>query len=212
MVIVFAGMIGAGKTTWSELLAKHLGSKVFYESVDDNPILDKFYEDPQTWAFPLQIFFLNKRFEAIKKALNDGNNVLDRSIYEDALFTKINVNQGNIAKENYGIYLELLDNMMEELDGMPKKSPDVLIYLTGKFETILDHIKKRGRDFEQWEDDPELLEYYSTLHSAYDDWYEEYDKSPKIKIDIDDVDILGMTDNERGGYFNALIEEVRNYG
>lgn len=190
MVIVFAGMIGVGKTTWTEKLSEYLGTQPFYESVDDNPILDKFYDDPKRWAFPLQIFFLNKRFDAIKQALSDDNNVLDRSIYEDALFTKINYEQGNITKEEYDLYVELLDNMMEELEGMPKKSPDLLIYLTGDFDLILEHIKHRGRDFEQWDDDPELLEYYRTLYNAYDEWFEQYDKSPKVRIDVGEVDVL----------------------
>lgn len=190
MVIVFAGMIGVGKTTWTEKLSEYLGTQPFYESVDDNPILDKFYDDPKRWAFPLQIFFLNKRFDAIKQALSDDNNVLDRSIYEDALFTKINYEQGNMSKEEYDLYVELLDNMMEELEGMPKKSPDLLIYLTGDFDLILEHIKHRGRDFEQWDDDPELLEYYRTLYNAYDEWFEQYDKSPKVRIDVGEVDVL----------------------
>lgn len=194
MVIVFAGMIGVGKTTWTEKLSEYLGTQPFYESVDDNPILDKFYDDPKRWAFPLQIFFLNKRFDAIKQALSDDNNVLDRSIYEDALFTKINYEQGNMSKEEYDLYVELLDNMMEELDGMPKKSPDLLIYLTGDFDLILEHIKHRGRDFEQWDDDPELLEYYRTLYNAYDAWFEEYDKSPKVRIDVGEVDVLNGKD------------------
>lgn len=194
MVIVFAGMIGVGKTTWTEKLSEYLGTQPFYESVDDNPILDKFYDDPKRWAFPLQIFFLNKRFDAIKQALSDDNNVLDRSIYEDALFTKINYEQGNMSKEEYDLYVELLDNMMEELEGMPKKSPDLLIYLTGDFDLILERIKHRGRDFEQWDDDPELLEYYRTLYDAYDEWYEEYDKSPKVKIDVGEVDVLNGKD------------------
>lgn len=193
-MIVLAGMIGVGKTTWTTEIAKYLGTEAFYESVDDNPILDKFYDDPKKWAFSLQIFFLNKRFKAIKEALSHDNNVLDRSIYEDALFTKINHEQGNITEEDYNLYLELLDNMMEELKGMPKKAPDVLIYLNCSFETILAHIKKRNRDYEQWDDDPELLEYYRTLHNSYAEWYEQYDKSPKIEINVDNVDILDDTE------------------
>ncbi|MGZ7259834.1 deoxynucleoside kinase, partial [Streptococcus pyogenes] len=79
-------------------------------------------EDPDKYGFALQIYFLNKRFKSIKEAFFDQNNVLDRSIYEDALFTQINAENGNISQEEYQIYLELLANMMEELDTMPKKA------------------------------------------------------------------------------------------
>lgn len=189
MMIVLAGMIGAGKTTMTEHLAEYLGTEAFYESVDDNPILDRFYEDPKRWGFSLQIFFLNKRFEAIKEALMNDNNVLDRSIYEDALFTEINNLQGNISDIDLNIYNQLLDNMMEELKGLPKKAPDLLVYLDADFSTILDHIKQRGREFEQWEDNEGLLEYYQTLYNNYDAWYEAYDKSPKMKIKVESYDI-----------------------
>ncbi len=209
-----AGMIGAGKSTYTEMISRRLGTEAFFESVDYNPILDKFYDNPQKWAFSLQIYFLNTRFRSIKAALTDDNNVLDRSIYEDALFTRVNHLQGNISKEEMDIYNDLLANMMEELEGMPKKAPDLLIYLDGSFETILDHIRKRGREFEQIEDDSELLAYYELLFKNYEQWYQEYDQSPKIRINIDSFDIVNNSGDEEKVI--AIIEkallEVRGEG
>ncbi|HRM19540.1 MAG TPA: deoxynucleoside kinase, partial [Trichococcus flocculiformis] len=112
-MLVMAGMIGAGKSTYTEMISRRLGTEAFFESVDYNPILDKFYDNPQKWAFSLQIYFLNTRFRSIKAALTDDNNVLDRSIYEDALFTRVNHLQGNISQEEMDIYNDLLANMME---------------------------------------------------------------------------------------------------
>lgn len=201
-----AGMIGAGKSTYTEMISRRLGTEAFFESVDYNPILDKFYDNPQKWAFSLQIYFLNTRFRSIKAALTDDNNVLDRSIYEDALFTRVNHLQGNISQEEMDIYNDLLANMMEELEGMPKKAPDLLIYLDGSFETILDHIRKRGREFEQIEDDSELLAYYELLFKNYEQWYQEYDQSPKIKINIDSFDIVNNSDDEE--QVMAIIEKA----
>lgn len=204
-----AGMIGAGKSTYTEMISRRLGTEAFFESVDYNPILDKFYDNPQKWAFSLQIYFLNTRFRSIKAALTDDNNVLDRSIYEDAPFTRVNHLQGNISKEEMDIYNDLLANMMEELEGMPKKAPDLLIYLDGSFETILDHIRKRGREFEQIEDDSELLSYYELLFKNYEQWYQEYDQSPKIKINIDTFDIVNNSGDEEKVMSiieNALLE------
>src|SRR5699024_2435326 len=144
-----------------------------------------------------QIFFLNARFRSIKAALSDDNNVLDRSIYEDALFTKVNYLQGNISTEEMDIYNDLLDNMMEELEGIPKKAPDLLIYLDGSFEMILERIKRRGRDFEQIENNPDLLAYYRLLFDNYEQWYLDYDYSPKIKISIDDFDVVDSMEDQQ---------------
>lgn len=188
-VIVLAGMIGAGKSSYTELIAKELGTKAFYESIQDNRILELFYADPKRWAFALQIYFLNTRFRSIKAALTNQNNVLDRSIYEDALFTQINYEEGNISEPEMDTYLDLLDNMMEELEFMPKKAPDLLIYLRGSLDTVLKRISLRGRPYEQIQDNPGLLDYYKHLHSRYDSWFESYDKSATLVINIDEVDI-----------------------
>lgn len=202
-VIVLAGMIGAGKSTYTTLISNKLNSKAFYEHVDDNAILEKFYDDPKRWAFSLQIFFLNTRFRSIKEALVHRHNVLDRSIYEDALFTRINYEQGNMSEAEMTLYTDLLENMMEEIDGMPKKGPDLLIYLRGSLDTHLERIRKRGRPFEQIEGNHELLEYYKSLHSRYDGWFAEYDKSPTLVIDIDKVNL----DNPGDEVF--VMEQVR---
>ncbi|EEI23403.1 hypothetical protein C5L34_001617 [Lentilactobacillus hilgardii] len=146
MVIITAGMIGVGKTTLTGKIAAHLGTKAFFEPVGDNPVLPLYYSNPKQYGFLLQIYFLNKRFSMIKKALSDDNNVLDRSIYEDALFTRENNADGNISDTELSVYLKLLDNMMTELNQLPKKAPDLLVYADSDFDTIKYRIKKRGRD------------------------------------------------------------------
>ena len=70
-------------------------------------------------------------------------NILDRSIYEDAFVYLYQYTQGSISEQEYDIYLELLDNMMEEIQGPPKKAPELLIYLDGSFDHIMNNIKKR---------------------------------------------------------------------
>ncbi|WP_373472043.1 deoxynucleoside kinase [Carnobacterium alterfunditum] len=210
-VIVLAGMIGAGKSTYTKFISDALGSEPFYESVDDNRILENFYENPERWAFSLQIYFLNTRFRSIKAAFKHENNVLDRSIYEDALFTRINYEEGNMSDAEMDTYLDLLDNMMEELDNMPKKSPDLLIYLRGSLDTVLNRIEKRGRTFEQIDGNKGLLDYYTHLHGQYDGWFNEYDKSETLIIDINQYDLEKLEDAEK--VINMVTEklaEVRN--
>ncbi|UDM32544.1 deoxynucleoside kinase [Lentilactobacillus laojiaonis] len=189
MVIITAGMIGVGKTTLTGKIAEHLGTTAYFEPVGDNPVLPLYYSNPKQYGFLLQIYFLNKRFAMIKQALSDDNNVLDRSIYEDALFTRENNSEGNITDTELAVYLKLLDNMMNELEELPKKGPDLLVYADSDFDTIQYRIKKRGRDYEQFDDNPGLKNYYYKMWSAYKQWYEDYDVSPKIKIDLQKYDL-----------------------
>lgn len=199
-VICLGGMIGVGKTSYTTLIAEHLGSEAFYESVDDNRLLDLFYHDRERFAFPLQIYFLNTRFRSIKQAMRHKNNVLDRSIYEDALFARINYEDGMMKEAEFDCYIELLNNMLEEIQHLdhctcpagPKKRPDLFIYLRASFQTILDRIQKRGRDYEQA---PEHIEYFRRLHSRYDDWvFNHYNESDVLVVDADRLDITREAD------------------
>lgn len=185
-VIVLAGTIGAGKSSLTALIANHFGSQAFYESIDDNEVLPLFYADPNKYAFLLQIYFLNKRFESIKQAMKDDNNVLDRSIYEDSLLFHLNADLGRATDTEVKVYDELLANMLEELPyAAHKKHPDLLVHIRVSFETMLERIEKRGREYEQLTFDPSLYDYYKELNKRYDQWYEEYNESPKIQIDGD---------------------------
>lgn len=191
MMIVLSGMIGAGKSSLTTILAEHLGTQAFYEQVDDNPVLPLFYADPKKYAFLLQIYFLNKRFASIKRALADDNNVLDRSIYEDSLFFHINADMGRATEQEVQVYDELLDNMMEELPyAAHKKAPDLLVHLEISYDKMLEHIKKRGRSYEQPENDSSLVGYYHNLLDRYDAWYQNYNYSPKMKINCDQLDFV----------------------
>ena len=199
MVITIGAMIGAGKSSLAKLVGEHFGTEVFYESVDDNPILPLFYtasdEEIQEKRYPflLQLWLLNTRFKSIKKALVNKNNVLDRSIYEDWYFAKVNKDLGRISELEFQMYEGLLENMLEELNELPKKAPDLMIYLTGSFETILDRIIKRGRGYEL---DESLVSYYKTLWEGYDDWVESHYKASEVlTINIDEYDYVNNADD-----------------
>ena len=192
-VIVLAGMIAAGKSTVSARLADKLNTDLMIEPVDDNSILPLYYNNKEKYAFLLQIYFLNERFKLIKKALKNNKNVLDRSIYEDELFTRINLMEGNITQVEYDVYKDLLANMLEEIEDMPKKAPDLLVYLDITFDKFLENLGKRGRAFEQIDESTKKgqkdLAYFKLLHSEYQKWYEDYRYSPKIAIDMNKYDV-----------------------
>ena len=190
-MIALSGPIGAGKTSLTELLTQHWGSDAYYESVDDNKILPLFYKDPKRYAFLLQIYFLNKRLDSIKQA-NDGfRSVMDRSIYEDSLLFHLNADLGRATETEVKIYDSLLSNMMQELPRLSyKKNPDLLIHIDISFDTMLKRIKKRGRSYEQIENDPSLYDYSKELTRRYVSWFENYDQSAKIRIDGDKYDFV----------------------
>lgn len=216
MLIVVGGMIGLGKSSVAEILGNHFNSEVFYESVDDNPILPLFYSKSEEeilknrYPFLLQLYFLNTRFKSIKEALYNDNNVLDRSIYEDWYFAKKNMELGRISELEMNTYEGLLENMLEELKELPKKAPDIMVYLKGTFETVMKRINLRGRDFEV---DENLKEYYHFLWEDYDNWVNNhYNASEVLIIDMDTMDVVN---NEADKHkliemVEEKLKEVRN--
>ena len=200
MLLVVGGMIGLGKSSVAKILGEHFQSDVFYESVDDNPLLPLFYSESEEeiqrkrYPFLLQLYFLNTRFKSIKEALVNDNNVLDRSIYEDWYFAKKNMELGRISQLEMDIYENLLNNMMEELESLPKKAPDIMIYLKGSFETVMNRIKLRGRDFEV---DDSLNEYYHFLWKDYDNWVKNHYKASEVLvIDMNVMDVVNNEDDK----------------
>ncbi|WP_124975840.1 deoxynucleoside kinase [Ligilactobacillus salitolerans] len=226
-MITLSGIIGSGKSSLTDILSKELGTKAYYEPVQDNPVLPIFYkgneiaaqkraagdkEATNPYAYLLQTFFLNRRFSMIKAAMQEDNNILDRSIYEDEIFMKINTEMGNATKVEYDIYRSLLDNMMEELPfASHKKSPDLMITIKVSYETMLKRIEKRGRDYELIEKDPSLVDYYKRLLACYDTWMDEYKASPLLIIDGDQYDFVdNMAD--RVAVFDLIENRLHELG
>ncbi len=126
-----------------------------------------------------------------KKAWQNNESVLDRSIFEDSLLFHLNADLGRATETEVSIYDSLLQNMMQEISSTDhSKNPDLLIHINISFETMLRRIQKRGRSFEQIDSDPDLYQYYKDLNERYQKWYQDYDKSPKIQIDGDKYDFV----------------------
>lgn len=227
ILITLAGIIGSGKSSMTKILSEELGVEAFYEPVTDNPVLPLFYKGNEIaakkreagdkdatnpYAYLLQTFFLNRRFRMIKAAMQEDNNVLDRSIYEDAIFMKMNTEMGNATNVEYDIYQDLLENMLEELPyAAHKKSPDLMIMIKVSYETMVNRIQKRGRDYEQIETDHSLVEYYKTLLRYYEDWEKEYDVSEFLVIDGDKYDFV-ENEADRNVVLNIIEDKLQELG
>jgi len=195
--IAVAGNIGAGKSSLTGLLAKHYKWEAFYESVDDNPYLQDFYEDMRRWSFNLQIYFLSSRFRHQKEMLNDDVNLIqDRTIYEDVEIFAKNLHQMNLMSDRDFVNYEALFNEMSYY----LRPPDLLIYLRAQVPTLVRQIQQRGRDYEN----TIRIEYLERLNNLYEDWIGRYPHD-KLIIDTDDLDFVN--DDEDLGKVIDLIDQ-----
>lgn len=210
-VITIAAKIGSGKTSLAKILSEVLGSPVYYEPVeeDENPILPLYYKDQKKYGFLLQIFFLNKRFNVIKQAYKDNNGIVDSSIYTDSIFLDRLYKDGIVTEQEHDVYHSLVDNMMEEIDGLPyKKKPDLMIGINLSFENELSRIGLRGREFEQ---DKELVDYFERLSEDYEEWYNNYTLSEKYTIDGNKYDFVN-NESDKIVVLNGIINKLHSIG
>jgi len=208
-VITIAAKIGSGKTSLAKILGEVLDTKVYYEPVEEseNPILPLYYKDQKKYGFLLQIFFLNKRFNVIKKAYKDKNGIIDSSIYTDSIFLDRLYKDGVVTKQEHNVYHSLIDNMMEEIDGLPyKKKPDLMIGIDLSFDNELSRIGLRGREFEQ---DKDLVDYFERLSGDYEEWYKNYDISRKYTIDGNKYDFVNNK-SDRDEVVIGIINELHS--
>jgi deoxyadenosine/deoxycytidine kinase len=201
MHIAVAGNIGSGKTTLANLLAKHYNWDVQLEDMDDNPYISDFYEDMQRWSFNLQVYFLNVRFNNIKRIRASNKSVIqDRSIYEDACIFAPNLHaMGLMSTRDFDNYIALynsLNNMIQP--------PDLMIYLRGSIPTLVKQIQQRGRDYE----DSIRLDYLKRLNERYEAWISTYKSGKLIILDIDDLDF--ESDNTDTNFVINKIEAELN--
>jgi deoxyadenosine/deoxycytidine kinase len=181
--IAIAGNIGAGKTELTEFLCKRYGLKPFYEPNDQNPYLADFYADMKTWAYRSQLFFLTHKFRLHLSLQGEPGAVIqDRTIYEDAeIFARNLYRQRLIEKRDFETYWELYQSI-----GRALRPPDLMIQLRCPVRTLRQRIRARGRPFEQ--DIPAT--YLRRLNALYGDWYDRYDLSPVLRLEIDKLDYL----------------------
>jgi deoxyadenosine/deoxycytidine kinase len=196
MHIAICGNIGSGKTTLAGMLSKHYGWKAEFESVENNPYLADFYEDMHKWAFHLQVYFLNNRFNQIKNIqASDITTIQDRTIYEDAYIFAANLfKSGFLNDRDYSSYLSLFHSMIHHVE-----APDLVVYLKADIPKLVKQIQKRGRDYE----DAIRLDYLKNLNEHYADWIGNYDLGKLLIIDVNEMDYVANVED-----FSEVVSRI----
>ena len=188
MYIAIAGNIGCGKTTLTNMLARHYGWEARFEAVADNPYLEDYYKDIRRWSFALEVFFL--RINEAKHTI-----IQDRSIFEGVyVFTANNRAMGNLSDRDFETYMELFEQMMHVA-----KMPDLMIYLRASVPHLVANIQKRGRDYEQ----TIQLEYLQNLNERYEDFITHRYKGRVMVIDVDDLDF-----EHEPHHFAGIVDKI----
>ncbi|NLA23988.1 MAG: deoxynucleoside kinase [Bacteroidales bacterium] len=179
--LVIEGNIGAGKTSLVCKMAEDLSAQTVLERFADNPFLPAFYENPERFAFPLEMSFLADRYNQLKEELMQYN-LFNELIISDYYFNKSLIfAQNTLQNDEYHLYRQLFDIIHSKL---PK--PDLYVYLHRNIDQLIFQIKKRGREYEQ-QISPDYLK---NIETAYFNFFKQQNEYPCIIIDIANTDFL----------------------
>lgn len=208
--------IGAGKSSLTKILSEDLGTKAFYEKVDDMPMLKDFYSDEAksrtTKALELQLMFLSYRYNQLQQGIDlqrrgMRNTIYDSSLLSDKLMAGNLHDIGEFPTSQYKLYLHIAQQMQKNVMGQPFSGfPDIVIYLDMSFPTMLKHIKERGREMEKLTDDK--IDYYYSVWQTYKAWYKGYHESAKVCIDMDKVDFVHNVE-DKYNVLDMIVKEMR---
>lgn len=192
--VCIEGNIGTGKTELAKMIAKDFGKKLVLEEFDDNPFLPKFYKQPKTYAFPLEMSFLAARFNQFKKEISQADLfqngwVSDYIFFKCLIFSKINLND-----DEYELYTKMFEIINQQL---PK--PDLLVYLHKPIDKLLYNIKKRNRDYEQ----SITEEYLYKIQQGYFDFLYQLPDQKILMINTEDIDFLS-----KPGDYELMLELI----
>ena len=191
--IAVEGAIGAGKTTLTKRLAQTFNYDTLLEKAEENPFLDRFYQDRVSNALPTQLFFLFQRaqqLQELKQAdIFQPVRVADFLIDKDPLFAEVTLDKDELA-----IYQQVYNQLTIE----PPK-PDLVIYLQAPTTTLLQRVRSRGIQAEQSID----TSYLDTLNEAYTRFFHYYDQSPLLIINANEIDWVNNDDS-----YKKLVEYI----
>ena len=194
--IAIEGSIGAGKTSLAKLLGKQFDAKVFLEKDEENPFIEKFYQDQESHAFHTQIFFLLSRYnqylDLAQRDLFNSVFIIDYLFQRNRIFSNLTLKGHEIQ-----LYDQIYNLLTQKI---PK--PDLVIFLQANTSVLLDRVEKRDRDYESFIDP----EYLDEVNKAFNNFFFYYSETPLLVINTNEIDFV-----EKKYDLEELIKKINTH-
>jgi deoxyadenosine/deoxycytidine kinase len=191
--IAIEGPIGVGKTSLAQALGLRIGARIVLEDTDSNPFIARFYQDPEKYAFPVQLYFLltryNQQRQLAQQDLFAQATVSDYLLAKDRIFARLNLDPDELV---------LYEGVYRLLDGQLAR-PDLVVYIRARVEVLAERLRKRNRTFERHIS----MEYLERVSAAYRDFFFYYDETPLLVVDSSEIDFV-----DDPGDLEDLLREI----
>ncbi len=184
--IVIEGNIGAGKTSFSSMLAAESNARLILEQFEENSFLPKFYEDPVRYAFPLELSFLADRYQQLKAQFSASDLFRPFTVADYFIFKSLIFASKNLEPLEFGLYSKLFSIVSSVV---PK--PDMIVYLYLNLENLKKNIEKRGRPYEQ----NIQFDYLEKIQKGYLDFLRQQSDLRVLVIDTNGLDFVGRRED-----------------
>ena len=193
--VAIEGPIGVGKTTLARKLSTSFESDLILEGAEENPFLEKFYQDQKSVALPTQLYFLFQRIKQLQDLRQSDMfapcRISDFLMDKDRLFARVTLDDDELH-----LYEQVYANLTVDAP-----TPDLVVYLQAPIEVLHDRIKTRGRNNEQ----PIKMGYLQKIVDAYTNYFHYYDKSPLLIVNASGLDIV-RNEND----YKQLVDRILN--
>jgi len=192
---VIEGPIGVGKTSLTQRLAERIGARTLLEKPQDNPFLERFYQDTARYALPTQLFFLFQRINEVRDLaqmdLFGSRTVSDYLFEKDTLFARL-----TLSEDEFKLYQTVYQSL-----ALQAPTPDLVIYLQASTDALIERVQRRGLRYERTIGD----DYLTRLAQSYGEFFHHYDAAPVLVVNSDN---LNFVDND--GDFDLLLQRIHN--
>lgn len=196
--IAIEGNIGAGKTTFCNRIADDFNCQLILESFEDNPFLPSFYQNPERYAFPVELFFMTERHKQLQAGLLEQELFKEGTVADYFFLKTLLFARNNLKAEERRLFTRLFDVLNTSF---PK--PDLLVYLHRSVDILRENIDKRGREYEK----DITNEYLQKIQNTYFEFFRTEMSIPILIVDIERADFL----NDDTTYKKLLALMTQDY-